>query len=294
MPLALVALPPEVLFNILSYSGPFDASLLPSHPLFSLSATCRQLCSTVEEYSRSLLAQHANIAPPKKPKTVTFVCRKKWLNWLTTTCQLCGKKSRRRAILDMGTTCCAKCDRDKFAKMTMTDATIKHHLSKLDMFTPNCLHPDLPPLIVGTYTVMGGESVMISTPSVLARKAHIASLLNSTDFDDVSHMRRRIAAHNRLIMHMDIGYRLRGRNMEWIQNRAHFGVKSLPKSMANEQSRHAYVMKGLTKEWKDIGMAVEMENLPMWCVKQAFGTKCEAEGCGCERLEEQSLWELID
>ena len=38
----------------------------------------------------------------------------------------------------------------------MTDAIKQYNLSKLDIFTPNRLHPTLPPLAHGEYSVMGG------------------------------------------------------------------------------------------------------------------------------------------
>lgn len=38
----------------------------------------------------------------------------------------------------------------------MTNAIKQYNLSKLDIFTPNCLHPTLPPLAHGEYSVMGG------------------------------------------------------------------------------------------------------------------------------------------
>lgn len=38
----------------------------------------------------------------------------------------------------------------------MTVAIKQYNLSKLDIFTPNRLHPALPPLAHGEYSVMGG------------------------------------------------------------------------------------------------------------------------------------------
>lgn len=40
----------------------------------------------------------------------------------------------------------------------MTNALSKYGLSKLDIYTPSVLHPELPPLATGDYTVMGGTA----------------------------------------------------------------------------------------------------------------------------------------
>lgn len=38
----------------------------------------------------------------------------------------------------------------------MTQSIQQHHLSKLDIFTPNIMYPALPRLVHGEYPVMGG------------------------------------------------------------------------------------------------------------------------------------------
>ncbi|KAF2255907.1 hypothetical protein BU26DRAFT_444364, partial [Trematosphaeria pertusa] len=214
MPPSLDTLPPEILFAILSYSSPFNASLAPRHhPLRALAATSTHLRSVVEEYCRSLLKRYAQITPPKTGKS--FLCHRKWLRWLTTTCHLCGKSSKRKAILDPSLTCCAACDKKAFAKMTMTAAITTHHLSKLDLFTPNALHPALPPLSLGTYFCMGGETLMLAAPGVLTRKAHVHGLLGPGKARDKGYLRRRVAAHDRLVAHMDVEFRVRGGVGRW-------------------------------------------------------------------------------
>jgi hypothetical protein len=113
----LDTLPPEILFSILSYTSPFSTLLLPNHPLYTTAATSKHLCSTVEEYCRGLLKCHADKTPPKSSKRNTFVCRRKWIKWVKETCALCGKGSKRKAILDAGMTCCKQCDDKNFPKM---------------------------------------------------------------------------------------------------------------------------------------------------------------------------------
>ncbi|KAF2638081.1 hypothetical protein P280DRAFT_383709, partial [Massarina eburnea CBS 473.64] len=174
----LDSLPPEILFNILSYTSPHSTSLFPKHPLYTTAATSKHLCGIVEEYCRGLLKLHTNISPPKNPKTGAFVCRRKWFRWLKETCQVCGRASKRKAILDAGMTCCKKCDDKNFPKMTQTDAIQKHGLSKLDLFTPNVLHPTLHPLSLGTYMLGPAEITMISKSSVVERKEYVHGLLS--------------------------------------------------------------------------------------------------------------------
>ncbi|KAF2691272.1 hypothetical protein K458DRAFT_287466 [Lentithecium fluviatile CBS 122367] len=261
MPPTLDTLPPEILFNILSYTSPFDASHAPLHPLYTTAATCRHLCSIVEEYSRSLLKRHVNITPPKAAKTNAFVCRKKWVRWVAGTCQLCGKKSRRTAILDPSLTCCQACDHSHFPKMTMTEAITTHYLSKLDLFTPNKLHPTLPPLLLGTYIFMGGDTLMLSEPSVLARKAHLHGLLGDKAADP-AYLRRRVAAHDRLMKHMDIQHSVRLGRVRWVKRwnlpavdrMDAEALKKVPKSLRSAEARAEYVRKGLGKEWEAMGL----------------------------------------
>jgi hypothetical protein len=112
---SLDTLPTEIIFNILSFASPFNPKLALNHPLYNLAATNRPLRSHVEEYTRILLKQHANVTVLKKLKTSP--CRKKWLKWLDNICQICQRKSVRKAILDPTMTCCAACDKANFPKI---------------------------------------------------------------------------------------------------------------------------------------------------------------------------------
>lgn len=82
----------------------------------------------------------------------------------------------------------------------MTDAKHHHQLSDLDLFTPNFLHPTLPPLKTGVYKCMGADATMISTPDVLARKAHIHSLIEKAG-DEITEalLKQRFQSHKKLM-----------------------------------------------------------------------------------------------
>ena len=146
----LDTLPPEILFNILSYTEPICNLNLTSYPLNALAATNKQLNAVVEEYARNLLKRHADIVPPRNARV--FTCRRKWLAEI---CYFCKKLSKRKACFYKTLVCCFKCDKAEFPKMvhfqfpsptcpedgnanntssqTMTQAIQETHLSKLDL-----------------------------------------------------------------------------------------------------------------------------------------------------------------
>ncbi|KAF7677081.1 hypothetical protein GT037_005293 [Alternaria burnsii] len=293
----LDTLPPEVLFNILSYTEPICNLNLTSYPLNALAATNKQLNAVVEEYARNLLKRHADIVPPRNARV--FTCRRKWLAEI---CYFCKKPSKRKACLYKTLVCCFKCDKAEFPKMvhfqfpsstcpvddnanntssqTMTQAIQETHLSKLDLFTPSPLHPTLPPLPTGLYHCMGGTATMLSTPHVQARKTYIHTLLGSKATDE-SYLRPRPSAHERIIKHLNIEY-FEGRG--WWQapdmededsceedTGEGEGKKKAkgPYSMRSAESRRAYAEKGLKKEWLALGME-EHENF-MGGVKRRRG-----------------------
>lgn len=108
----LDTLPPEILFQILSYTEPICSLNLKSYPLNALAETNKQLNAIVEEYARNLLKRYVDIVPPRNSKV--FTCRRKWLGEL---CHFCKKNSKRRACFYRTLTCCHTCDRREFAKM---------------------------------------------------------------------------------------------------------------------------------------------------------------------------------
>ncbi|EMD91478.1 hypothetical protein COCC4DRAFT_188463 [Bipolaris maydis ATCC 48331] len=240
----LDTLPPELLFHILSYTDPPYCLSLTTYPLNALAATNRHLHAIVEEYARNLLQRHAGgVEVPKNARVSS--CRRKWLGEL---CWFCKRKSRRKACFGRGMTCCLGCDRKEFAKMTMTQATQQTHLSKFDLFTPSPLHPNLPPLATGSYPVMGDVATMISTPDVMARSAYIRSLLGEKAQDE-AFMRRRAAAHTRIMKHMNMDYH---QGKGWLAYREM--TKKGPKSMQTKESRRKYIEEGLKKEWEALGV----------------------------------------
>ena len=89
----------------------------------------------------------------------------------------------------------------------MTEATRDHLLSALDLFTPNFLHPTLPPLRVGIYKCMGADTTMLSTPDVLARKDLIHSMIRKAG-EEVTEalLKRRCSSHKRLMGHLHVTY----------------------------------------------------------------------------------------
>jgi hypothetical protein len=143
----------------------------------------------------------------------------------------------------------------------MTEAITVHGVSKLDLFTPNRLHPTLPPLTLGAYVCMGNDTLMISTPCVLARKAHVYALLGD-QADDTGYLRRRIAAHDRLIRHLDIMHKVSRGKARWIKAYKLTAVGAdgekvptkLTKSLQTIETREEYVRKALLKEWKAMGL----------------------------------------
>ncbi|KAF2131487.1 hypothetical protein P153DRAFT_365069 [Dothidotthia symphoricarpi CBS 119687] len=255
----LTTLPPEILFTILSFASPSGVTTAkaPVHPFNTIAATNKYLYTIVEEYTRGLLKQHTGFTPPKSSKT--FTCRKKWVEG---TCQVCKKSSKRRATLNRVFTCCRTCDRKCFPKLTMTQAREIHNLSKLDLFTPNRLHPSLPPLAVGEVASMGGTATMISEADIITRRELIHSRLGEVNSTDAVYLRRRCAAHERLIAHMDILYNCRYRT--WAAARRFVkkdsGEESTRcKSMLTKESREEYVEKGLWKEWAAMRMGGSSE-----------------------------------
>lgn len=131
----------------------------------------------------------------------------------------------------------------------MTAAISNHYISKLDLFTPNDLHPNLPPLKFGTYHVMGGITVMISLPDVLARKKLIQGMLGE---NITRNHNRRIAAHDRIMEAMGITIQHgEWRKSSWFQ--FDDGVK-VKKVLRTKESREQYIKESLEKEWEALGM----------------------------------------
>jgi hypothetical protein len=153
----------------------------------------------------------------------------------------------------------------------MTQATKDHSLSKLDLFTPNALHPTLPPLTIGLTTVMSSACTMILERDVLARHRLIQQMLDP----DVK-MGRRPAAHDRIIAHMGLYYCCgNGSTMGGWRRAPRLSEQALEKaskSMRSEEGRREYVRKGLEREWAAMGMGGE-----------------KAKGCEDDPLEIEEL-----
>jgi hypothetical protein len=141
----------------------------------------------------------------------------------------------------------------------MTQAIQHTHLSKLDLFTPSPLHPHLPPLVTAPYPMM--DCIMLSTPDVLARAAHIRSLLGPRALD-AAYMRVRPATHDRITKHLRIQYEAqkgwvvcpdakRGDDDALWEELTR--TSRQPASMRTGETRRRYAEKALGKEWEALG-----------------------------------------
>ncbi len=146
----------------------------------------------------------------------------------------------------------------------MTMAVKQYHLSKLDIFTPNVLHPTLPALAHGEYTVMGGVAtskhtsavtepqdlihLVIYEPHLAARRDYILGLLSDDDRLNVN-IRKRIRRHDELNRHMGSDY-LPGLKV-WTKG---FYGRPVKPSMETPESKDKFVKAGLQKEWAAMGI----------------------------------------
>ena len=131
----------------------------------------------------------------------------------------------------------------------MTQAMKTYGLSKLDIFTPNQLHRDLPRLSIRSYSVHGNPAVMIGEADLIARHRHICALLGPRS-DEVA-MRRRPKAHDRLMMHACWHFNID--SCTWEKTRLFEAASLNPKSMRTLESRNEYVRLALKTEWAMMG-----------------------------------------
>jgi hypothetical protein len=139
----------------------------------------------------------------------------------------------------------------------MSGASSKYGLSKLDLFTPNVLHPDLPALAHGHTTVMGGDATMILESDIITRHAHILQLLRKKEPGVESLGRSRSTRHGRIMTHLCIVWgSYEGRWSSWDPNYASLSnvLKAL-KSFRTPASRIEYAKLSLQQEWADMGMS---------------------------------------
>ena len=146
----------------------------------------------------------------------------------------------------------------------MTNAIKQYDLSKLDIFTPNRLHPTLPPLAHGEYSAMNGvatstykhpmsnsgiaNSSVIYEPDLMSRQNHIHGQLSPADRID-SQLRKRVRRHDTLVAHMEVAY-CSARKM-WYQCprfQKKGEEKSVRTSMETKESRDEFVREGLARE----------------------------------------------
>jgi ubiquitin len=134
----------------------------------------------------------------------------------------------------------------------MTNATQLHHLSKLDLFTPNDLHPNLPALTFGIHVVGGCDTMMLSTPDVLERKQLIHGMLEGRVWDDKA-LKRRCANHERILEAMDMTFRsgrwVRKGRIKLMEEKEH-----APQRLKTREARDKYVEEQLENERKLLGV----------------------------------------
>lgn len=109
---------------------------------------------------------------------------------------------------------------------------------------------------------MGGDTLMLYTPSVLERKAYIYGQLGEEKTANADYMRRRTAAHDRLIKHMGIAFRVRSGRGTWV-GLSHIQSpegsetrRKVPKSMASKEARDNYVRLHIGEEQAAMGMNI--------------------------------------
>jgi hypothetical protein len=109
---------------------------------------------------------------------------------------------------------------------------------------------------------------VISEPDVIARSEMIHSLLGYGKAHDLVYMRRRSAAHERIIAHMRVFYS--SRYQIWIK-KPKFTMSStsdkpppkLPKSMQTKESREEYIEKQLEIERAALGVSGSSKEIPI-------------------------------
>lgn len=159
----------------------------------------------------------------------------------------------------------------------MTGAANKYCLSKLDLFTPNILHPDLPSLLHGHATVLGGDSTMILESDVIARRDYILQLLRNHS-SDAEHLRRnRVVRHGRVIKTLGaIWNPRRGRWSRDPRNLYEFEPNSEQGLRTPTRRSSSYAKLTLQQEKVDLGMnervdsAIIDEDIHQWC-KEVMG-----------------------
>jgi hypothetical protein len=181
MPPSFHTLPHELVSEVLSYLEAEKSQNVENvniktniHPFFAVAATSKSLNQHVEAHCRHYLTKVGCSPRVIKRTAKSSQFRKKWVHWVNYHCRFCGKKTERPSIMDKNIVCCMKCDKIQWPKITMTEALNTTMLTKLDLFTPNILHPDLPPLRASTYKCMGAPTTVILTEDVKAREAYVA------------------------------------------------------------------------------------------------------------------------
>jgi hypothetical protein len=251
----LNTLSPELVFGILSHLE--DATVTKiinpiadeNHPFFNIAATSKYLAAQVEEHCRHSLVLKGCSTRVTKKTAKNPALRKKWIEYVKNHCHYCGVKSVHKAIMKPHIICCAKCDKIHYPKMTMTAAFATTCLSKLDLFTPNVLHPRLPTLRTTTYTCMGAPTTVIMTEDVKARAEIVGKLMPYLKHSAASRRRR----HDRAMGMMDHTL-VAGR---WVPQMHENRLMMFPDTDMSPQGRRLEVQKQLQADFVAMKMLAD-------------------------------------
>jgi hypothetical protein len=112
------------------------------------------------------------------------------------------------------------------------------------------------------------QAIVISEPDVVSRSRLIHNLLGDEKANDLVYMRRRNAAHERIITHMRVFYS--SEYQKWIKKPKVMMSSSsdkpppkLPKSMQTKESREEYIEKHLEIERAALGVRGSSKEMPL-------------------------------
>jgi hypothetical protein len=134
----------------------------------------------------------------------------------------------------------------------MTSAIQTYHLSKLDLFTPNTLHPNLPPITFGIYVVGGNDTMMLSMLDVLERKRLIHGMLEERVQGEAA-LKARCANHERILEAMDMTFR----SNRWSKKgriKEIEAKENAPQRLKTQEARDKYIGEQLEKERRLLGV----------------------------------------
>lgn len=201
------------------------------HPFYALAATCHFFEGVVESYCQHLLLQYRNItaknifddkgnvmvqASKKRKREQRTVYRVLWVKWTRRHCSFCGMRSVRRCIFNCLIRCCASCDSRRWPeKITMSAATKKYHLTKLDLFRPNLapINFHIRPIRYATY------NSCVRSDTTMFIEEDVARLAKMIHGEERAGRRRRQNRRARILKAMELEF-IHGRRRAWVKSGA--------------------------------------------------------------------------